>query len=187
MQHVGWGVFVRDTVHVSDVRTCITASRLYLKSKGWLKLHYMKRIVSALTGKRAWSWQIPLVNKLMEAAGFKPGKETDVEDSIQSLDRVCTWIGARLNKTREEVAASLTIDEVSPTVMEIMKRDLEHALNMVKAHHVPEKFTEEIVSEMKRLTSEVKETRSEVTQVKKELDRYGRNKHSIAAGFLQPC
>jgi len=187
MQHVGWGVFVRDSVHVSDVRTCITASRLYLKSKGWLKLHYMKRIVSALTGKRAWSWQTPLVNKLMEAAGFKPGKDSDAEDSLASLDRVCTWIGARLNKTREEVAALLTIDEVSPTVMEIMKRDLEHALNMVKAHHLPEKFTEEIVSEMKRLTSEVKETRSEIKKVETKLDRYGRDARSITAGFLQPC
>lgn len=187
MQHVGWGVFVRDSVHVSDVRTCITASRLYLKSKGWLRLHYMKRIVSALTGKRAWSWQIPLVNKLMAAAGFKPGDTNDADDALVSLDRVCTWIGARLNKTREEVAALLTIDEISPTVMEIMKRDLEHALSMVKAHHLPEKFTEEIVSEMKRLTSEVKETRSEIAEVKKDLDKYGRNKHNLSAGFLQPC
>lgn len=187
MQHVGWGVFVRDAVHVSDVRTCITASKLYAKSKGWLKLHYMKRIVGALTGRRAWSWQIPLVNKLMAAAGFKPGDDNETEDSLAALDRVCTWIGARLNKTREEVAALLTIDEVSPTVMEIMKRDLEHALSMVKAYHLPEKFTEEIVSEMKRLTSEVKETNREVNKVKRELNRYGKEKHTLASGFLQPC
>lgn len=187
MQHVGWGVFVRDSVHVSDVRTCINASRLCLTSKGWVRLQYMKRIISALTGRRAWSFQIPLINKLMIAAGFKQDAEGNAEDAIASLDRVCNWIGVRINKTREEVANFLTIDEVSTTVMEIMKRDLELALNMVKAHHLPEKFTEEIVSEMKRLTSEVKETKREVHKVKAELNRYGKEKHTLASGFLQPC
>jgi hypothetical protein len=189
MKHVGWGVFTRDKIHISDLYTCIDASQLYISSKGWLKRHYMKRIVSALTGRRAWFWQIGLLNKLMIAAGFKENSESSPEGAKGSLDRVCAWIGARINKTPEEVAQTMSVDEIQPMVTAIMKRDLELSLNMIKAHHLPEKFSEEIIDELKKLTEEVMSANKEIQGIKKkiEYDRYGRESKTLAMGFLQPC
>lgn len=188
MKHVGAGVFLRDKVHISDVYTCIEASRLVSESKGMLKLHYIKRVVSSLTGRRAWLWQIRLVNKLMAAAGFNSNaSEKDAEDARTQLDRVCAWIGARLNMTMEQVSRTMSLDEVQPMVYAIVKRDLERNLDMIKAYHLPEKFSQEILEEMRKLSDEVKHTNTEVKQIKRDLDKWGRDKGSFAMGILQPC
>lgn len=187
MKYVGRGVFLRDIVHVSDVRTCIIASRLYLQSKGWLKYHYTKRILSALTGKRAWFYQLPLVNKLMKAAGFNESKNTDASDALEQLDKVTTWIAVRLGKTREEAAERLTIEEIPKHVAEIMKVDCEKSLALVKAHHLPEKFSEEILEKMKELVEEVVEQRKQLSDVQVQIDRFGRRMDTLTAGVLQPC
>lgn len=188
MKYIGAGVFLRDKVHVSDVYTCIEASRHASTVKGWLKLHYVKRIVSALTGRRAWFWQVGLVNRLMQAAGFNSEHSAgDAEDAKAKLDKVCAWIGARLNMTMERVASELSVDEIQPTVYAIVKRDLERNLDMIKAQHLPEKFSKEILDEMRKLSQEVTATNKEVKQIKQDLDRYGRSKRTFTAGMLQPC
>lgn len=202
MRHVGALTFLRDKIHVSDVYTCIDASRLFAEtqerpgkglkrlSRFFLMLHYLKKIVSALTGKSAWVWQVRHIDSLMAGAGFSKS-DAEPGDAKKSLNQVCAWIGARLGMTMERVAAEMAIDEIQPTIFEIMKYELEKGLSLVKAYHLPEKFSEEILAEMKKLNDEVKDTRAQISgqveEVRAELDRFGRNKNTFAAGFLQPC
>ena len=72
-------------------------------------------------------------------------------------------------------------------VYAIVKRDLERNLDLIKAYHLPEKFSQEILEEMRKLSDEVKHTNTEVKQIKRDLDKWGRDKGSFAMGILQPC
>lgn len=202
MRYAGALTFIRDKVRIKDVYTCMEASRLFLEAqelnrKGFKKflrwflmLHYLKRMVSALTGKKARFWQLFGVHRLMDAAGFKRNDQ-DVDSAEDSLGRSCYWIGARLGQTHESICSDLSVDQIQPTIFEIMKYDLEKSRNMIMAHHAPEHFLNIIQEEFNKLNYELRHTSRQITdkveKVRAQIDRYGRPQNNLAAGLRQPC
>jgi len=202
MRYVGALTFLRDKVRITDVYTCMEASRLYLEAQGsarkglkrflrwFLMLHYLKRMVTALTGKRAWFWEAFMVQKLMAAAGFKRN-DSDVQETSDSLGRTCYWIGARQGMSQTKVCEELSIEQIQPTIFEIMKYELEKSRNMIMAQHAPEHYMKVIEQKLSNLDYELKHSTRQLTEkvekVRAQLDRYGRPRDTLAAGMRQPC
>ncbi len=202
MRYVGALTFLRDKVRITDVYTCIEASRLYLEAQGlakkgfkrflrwFLMLHYLKRMVSALTGKGAWFWQTFIIQDLMAAAGFKKS-DTDVNEASDSLGKTCYWISARLGITQTEVCEMLSVDQIQPTIFEIMKYELEKSRNLIMAQHAPEHYMKVIEQKLANLDYEVRHSTRQIAdkveKVRAQLDRYGRRTDTLSAGMLQPC
>lgn len=129
---------------------------------------YLKKIVRLLTtAKFVTRWDLRSVDKILLAAGFSGDKKEIQPADENGLLNLTSWIGARVNQTPYQIATSMVAAEVSTFVKAITRKILEESMRLLRAHHSPEEFGEELVHDLKALSLTEEEERRIENPVKK--------------------
>ena len=112
---------------------------------------YLRRIVRTLTYSRwVFRWEFKLIDKILIAAGFQGAKEELTEEN--AIINMTSWIAAQQGgMTPQMVAESMTASEITPFVKEMARAVLEKSLRLLRAHHDPKGYSEELQREFEAL------------------------------------
>lgn len=83
---------------------------------------------------------------IMENHGILNNKKR----SNESLTLIACFLGARLHKTPQEIKRDITVDEIQPMYVELLKRDIEQKVAMLLAHHNPKELQKMIKQEQQK-------------------------------------
>lgn len=89
---------------------------------------------------------LPRLKDIMENHGILDGKKQGAE----SLTMIACFLGARLYKTPQEIKEGVTVDEIHPIYVELLKRDIEKKMSMLLAYHSPKELQKIIKQEKQK-------------------------------------
>ena len=108
-----------------------------LETAGWIRRWpLLSEFISLLVYGRFPLRYLPRLQDIMENHGIlNNGKK-----GAESLTALACFLGARLHKTPHEIKQSVSLDEVHPIYVELLKKDIEQKVSMLLAYHNPKEL-----------------------------------------------
>lgn len=154
------GLVMKDDLTVGDI---LAVFRLYSDAvheervalqhrKRWKKYfhhmsrsnEYLKMILNRLTNTRIKNKHLKVLYEAVNKAGMLNEKNAEQEGKLEEFEDSIAWLSARINKAPAEVRDSMTSKDVHRIAKEVMKRDIEKSVAIMKSYHMPKEYMKEI-------------------------------------------
>ncbi|MHC4397360.1 MAG: hypothetical protein ACYS1A_17105 [Planctomycetota bacterium] len=120
-----------------------------------LEFSNSRKIIKKLTTRKRFigPWDFYFIEGIFKAAGMVGAGSVEVKDVVKKMRDLGAFLSANLNGggTGWQILSNITPEEVEAHVRAITMNKLEAFSAMVKAHHVPKEFLEEIQLEYRTL------------------------------------
>lgn len=142
MKRIGWGLWLKSEVTLSDVLVVYDLARAAHGQSFFVRLSYYARIVGQLTGKHAL-WRGFFVNRVLQAADMLGGEKTTYDPKEKVLGFV-HWLAPRVGLSPHAILHELNGEELQRFASEAISYHSHRDTVQAFVQHMPKEYFAEI-------------------------------------------